>query len=78
IIEDIHNFGADYDRTLMAWDENFVKHWGEIKKNYDERFYRMWRYYLLSCAGAFRARSMQLYQFLLSPNGKLGGYVSIR
>jgi len=65
IIEDVHNFGPDYDKTLMAWYDNFVKHYPEIKDHYDERFYRMWSFYLLSCAGAFRARQLQLYQIVM-------------
>lgn len=78
VIEDLHNFGSDYDKTLMAWHENFEKYWPVIKMSYDERFYRMWRYYLLSCAGAFRARTLQLWQLMLSPKGQLHGYSSIR
>jgi cyclopropane-fatty-acyl-phospholipid synthase len=78
IIEDLHNFGADYDRTLMCWYENFERNWPKLKDRYSNRFYRMWRYYLLSCAGAFRARSLQLWQIVLSPNGVPGGYGSIR
>lgn len=78
ITEDLHNFGPDYDRTLMAWDQKFVSSWEKIKHQYDERFYRMWRYYLLSCAGAFRARDIQLWQFVLSPKGTRGTYNSIR
>ena len=66
IIEDLHNFGPDYDRTLMAWHENFDAGWNELKKNYSERFYRMWTYYLKVCAGAFRARDLQLWQFVIS------------
>ena len=77
-MEDWHNFGADYDKTLMAWHKNFVAHWDEIKNEYDERFYRMWTYYLLSCAGAFRARRIQLWQVVLSKKGTLGGYHSVR
>lgn len=65
IIEDIHNFGPYYDRTLMAWYDNFKKHYSEISDHYDERFYRMWTYYLLSCAGAFRARHLQLWQVVM-------------
>lgn len=65
IIEDVHNFGSYYDKTLMAWHANFVRHYPEISQHYDERFYRMWRYYLLSCAGAFRARQLQLYQIVM-------------
>ncbi|RMF57639.1 MAG: cyclopropane-fatty-acyl-phospholipid synthase, partial [Calditrichaeota bacterium] len=78
VMEDWHNFGTDYDRTLMAWHENFVKNWEHIKHRYDERFYRMWRYFLLSSAGGFRARSTQLWQVVLSKNGVQGGYASIR
>ncbi len=78
VIEDVHNFGIDYDNTLMAWHENFERAWPELKKNYSERFYRTWRYYLLSCAGAFRARALQLWQIVLSPNGVGGGYRLVR
>lgn len=74
VIEDLHNFGADYDRTLMAWHARFDKAWPAMAGDLDERFRRMWRYYLLSCAGAFRARSVQLFQLVLSPNGVAGGY----
>jgi cyclopropane-fatty-acyl-phospholipid synthase len=65
IVEDIHNFGPYYDKTLMAWYKNFVKHYPEIKGQYDERFRRMWEYYLLSFAGGFRARNFQLYQIVM-------------
>jgi cyclopropane-fatty-acyl-phospholipid synthase len=78
VLEDWHNFGADYDKTLMAWHKNFVANWDQIKKDYDDRFYRMWNYYLLSCAGAFRARKIQLWQLVLSKDGVLGGYTSVR
>jgi len=78
IIEDVHNFGADYDKTLVAWHKNFQKAWPRLKDKYDERFYRMWNYYLLSYAGSFRARSTQLWQIVLSPQGVLGGYESVR
>jgi cyclopropane-fatty-acyl-phospholipid synthase len=64
VIEDIHNIGPDYDKTLMHWHDNFVKHYSEIKDKYDERFYRMWTYYLLSSAGAFRSRHLQLWQIV--------------
>lgn len=75
IIEDLHNFGAYYDNTLMAWHENFVHHWENLKANYDERFYRMWTYYLLSSAGSFRARANQLWQIVFSKKGIVGGYI---
>ncbi|MCX6173953.1 MAG: cyclopropane fatty acyl phospholipid synthase [Ignavibacteriales bacterium] len=78
VIEDLHNFGADYDKTLMAWYGNFRNNWDIIKDRYDERFYRMWKYFLLSSAGSFRSRRNQLWQIVLSKNGVLGGYQSIR
>ncbi|MDZ7809478.1 MAG: class I SAM-dependent methyltransferase [Arhodomonas sp.] len=74
VTEDVHNFGADYDRTLMAWHANFEAAWPRFRDTYGNRFYRMWRYYLLSCAGAFRARDIQLWQFVFSRNGIPGGY----
>lgn len=78
IFEDWHNFGADYDKTLMAWHHNFVKNWAPLKAHYDERFYRMWTYYLLACAGVFRARALQLWQIVFVKKGIPGGYTSIR
>jgi len=78
VLEDLHNFGADYDKTLMSWYSNFEKHWDKLKNQYDERFYRMWRYYLLSCAGMFRARRTQLWQFVFSKQGIIGGYQTPR
>jgi cyclopropane-fatty-acyl-phospholipid synthase len=78
VMEDWHNFSADYDKTLMAWYRNFNENWQQIAAHYDERFYKMWEYYLLSCAGSFRARSNQLWQIVLSKYGVLGGYNSLR
>jgi len=78
LIEDLHNFGADYDRTLMSWHGNFISNWDSLREKYGETFFRMWKYFLLSSAGAFRARSNQLWQIVLSKRGVLGGYRSIR
>ena len=78
VMEDWHNFGPDYDTTLMAWFSNFDHSWEELKSDYDNRFYRMWKYYLLSCAGSFRARKNQLWQIVLSKKGVPNGYQSIR
>jgi cyclopropane-fatty-acyl-phospholipid synthase len=74
VAEDLHNFGADYDRTLMAWHENFEAAWPQFAESLGEVFHRKWRYYLLSCAGAFRARDIQLWQWVLSRQGIDGGY----
>lgn len=74
VVEDLHNFGADYDKTLMAWFKNFDAAWSRFEDELGSRFYRMWRYYLLSCAGAFRARDIQLWQWVLSKEGVRNGY----
>ena len=78
VLEDLHNFGRDYSHTLMAWYENFEELWARVQGQYGPRFYRMWRYYLLSCAGSFRARHNQLWQLVLSKNGVPDGYRSVR
>ena len=70
IMEDWQNFGPDYERTLLAWYDNFERAWPDLAPRYGERFYRMWRFYLLSFAGAFRARHLQLWQIVLSPRGR--------
>jgi len=74
VVEDWHSFGQYYDKTLMAWYNNFTKNWNKLKDAYDERFYRMWTYYLLSCAGSFRSRRNQLWQIVFSKKGIKGGY----
>lgn len=78
VIEDVHNFGADYAKTTMAWQQNFVANWDQLRANYDDAFYRMWNYYLLTCAGNFRARMLQVWQIVLSKNGIIGGYLAPR
>jgi cyclopropane-fatty-acyl-phospholipid synthase len=80
VMEDWHNFGFDYSLTLKEWHNNFEKNWEKIKKtgNYDERFYRMWRHYLLCLVGSFGARKIQLWQIVFSKKGVVGGYKSIR
>jgi cyclopropane-fatty-acyl-phospholipid synthase len=69
VMEDWHNFGPYYDTTLMEWYKNFEKNWPSLQSKYGEEFYRMWKYYLLSCAGSFRARYSQLWQVIFSPKG---------
>jgi cyclopropane-fatty-acyl-phospholipid synthase len=74
VIEDWHCFGADYDRTLGAWLENVERAWPVLGERYDERFRRMWRYYLAASMATFRACRSQLWQLVLSPRGVRGGY----
>jgi len=69
VVEDLQNLGPHYDRTLMAWNERFQASWASLKERYDGRFKRMWEYYLLSCAGAFRARNIQLWQIVMTKPG---------
>ncbi|MGO3396643.1 MAG: cyclopropane fatty acyl phospholipid synthase, partial [Serratia proteamaculans] len=78
VMEDWHNIGADYDRTLMAWYENFKQAWPMLSEGYSERFERMFTYYLNACAGAFRSRDIQLWQVLFSPKGVEGGIRAYR
>ncbi|KAF2073144.1 hypothetical protein CYY_005533 [Polysphondylium violaceum] len=74
IVEDLHNIGQDYDPTLMAWYENFIAIYPSLDHNiYNERFKRMWTFYLKACAGCFRSRDLQLWQFVLTPKGYEGG-----
>ena len=82
VVRDVHNFAGDYDRTLMAWNKNFQENWNRIREleggKYDDRFKRMWEYYLQSCAGAFRAGNIQLWQIVLSKPGFNVNYQSVR
>jgi cyclopropane-fatty-acyl-phospholipid synthase len=77
VTEDLHNIGADYDRTLMAWHRNFEAAWPSHADQMGGRFHRMWRYYLLSCAGAFRARAMQVWQWTLTKHGMPDGCLRV-
>jgi cyclopropane-fatty-acyl-phospholipid synthase len=77
VMEDWHNFGAYYDRTLLAWRKNLEDYFATT--TVAEGFRRVWMYYLSTCAGAFRVRDRtQLWQLVLSKHGVRGGYVSVR
>jgi len=78
VMEDWHNFSVHYDRTLMEWFKNFDEAWPTLKEHYDERFYRMWKYYLMISAATFRSRHSQLWQIVLSKDGVQDGYNSLR
>lgn len=67
VLEEWKNYGSHYDRTLMAWYDNFRRAWEEgLSERYSERFYRMWEYYLMSSAGSFRSRRNNQWHILLS------------
>ena len=70
VLEDLQNIGPDYERTLLAWWENFDRAYPELKAKYDLRFYRMWKFYLLAAAAASRARDGQLYHLVLTKVGR--------
>lgn len=85
VIEDVHNIGYDYVKTLELWFENFKNSWEQIVeegkktgKKYDEKFFRIWKYYLLYCAALFKSRRIHDWQIVLSKKGVLGGYQSVR
>jgi cyclopropane-fatty-acyl-phospholipid synthase len=78
VVIDLHNIGPHYDKTLCAWYENFREKWPRPQTPEQWRFYRMWKYYLLCCAGGFRSRAIQLWQFVLSTKGVPEGYVTQR
>jgi cyclopropane-fatty-acyl-phospholipid synthase len=78
ILEDWHNFGPDYEKTLLAWETNFVTAWPELKDKYTGRFYKMWRFYLHTSAATFRLRHNQLWQVVFSKKGVTGGYRTVR
>ena len=76
-IEDVHNFGPDYDRTLLEWYKNINAKWDEIPQ-YDLRFQRMWNYYLLASAAGFRSGDLQLIQCVFQRVGQRPTYVTAR
>lgn len=78
IMEDLHNFGLHYDYTLMEWLKRFKASWPELKNNYSEKFYRMWIYYLSSCAASFRMRKNNLWQIVMIKKTYPGEYKPIR
>jgi cyclopropane-fatty-acyl-phospholipid synthase len=78
VLEDWHCFGVDYDRTLMAWYRRLEAAWNALTTPYGEKTRRLWRYYLLSCAGSFRARKNHVWQIVFSPHGVEGGYQAVR
>jgi cyclopropane-fatty-acyl-phospholipid synthase len=77
VAEDLHNFGPDYDRTVIAWWQNFERAWPSLRATYGDRFYRMWKYYLMASAGSFRSRRLQLWQIVFS-KGDIPSYTPVR
>jgi cyclopropane-fatty-acyl-phospholipid synthase len=64
--ETARTFGLSYAETLRRWRDRFDARWPQIAPmGFDDRFKRMWQYYLASCEGGFRARSIDVGQFRL-------------
>jgi cyclopropane-fatty-acyl-phospholipid synthase len=78
VLEDLHNMGPNYEHTLVNWWRRLERAWPGFREEYGDRFFRMFRYYMLTCAGAFRARQMHLHQLVFSPEGVPGGYEGAR
>jgi cyclopropane-fatty-acyl-phospholipid synthase len=79
VLEDLHAFGPrHYEKTLLAWYDNFERNWHSISARHDDRFFRMWRFYLLHMAGSFRADQQHLWQIVFSKNGVGGEYAAVR
>ena len=63
---DIESLRRHYNRTLLCWRENFLKHRAEIARMQGEEFTRMWELYLASCAATFNNGIIDLHQILVS------------
>lgn len=77
-LHDVQNLGVHYTPTLLAWHQNFQRNWPELSEAYDERFRRMFEYYLLSSAGAFQAGKMQLWQMVFTKTTNVREYQGVR
>lgn len=77
-LEDFHSFGFDYVKTLQSWHANVESAWAHLDESYDDKFRRMWSYYLLSSAATFKSRTNDLWQFVISKDGLLAPYTSVR
>ena len=78
ILEDWHNIGPFYDRTLIEWLKRFKNTWPKLSNKYDDRFYKMWIYYLSCCAATFRAKKNDLWQIVFSKAEDNVLYKSVR
>lgn len=78
VLEDWHNFGPYYEPTLLAWLKNFEDSWNDLKSDYDQTFYRMWKYYLTASAASFRSRKNHLWHIVLTKPMHVGLYEAVR
>jgi cyclopropane-fatty-acyl-phospholipid synthase len=63
---DVESLRLHYAKTLDFWAKNFEKHVEKVREKYGERFVRMWRLYLNSCAASFRVSGLNIHQILFS------------
>jgi cyclopropane-fatty-acyl-phospholipid synthase len=68
VVTDIEILRLHYAETLRAWRERFQAHWDEAAEIYDERFCRMWNFYLAGSEAAFRAGDMMVFQMQIAKN----------
>jgi cyclopropane-fatty-acyl-phospholipid synthase len=61
------DWSEDYGKTVLAWLSNFERNWQQLRQDYDLRFQRMWRYYLLAAAATFQTGRSSCWQLLLTP-----------
>jgi cyclopropane-fatty-acyl-phospholipid synthase len=71
VIEDWENYGHHYVPTLQSWYDRFNANWDRIraipaKRPFDERFRRLWNYYLMSCKAAFEVEKLHLWQLVMT------------
>ena len=66
----VQRFGLDYADTLKRWDQRFQAAWSDIRRmaGFDERFRKLWRFYLAYCEAGFRSRRTDVIQLALSPS----------
>jgi cyclopropane-fatty-acyl-phospholipid synthase len=73
VLTNLEDMGADYAKTLAAWRARFVASSGALAAaGYDQRFQRLWEFYLCYCEGGFRERSTSDVQMLFAKQGYRG------
>ncbi|WP_367197705.1 class I SAM-dependent methyltransferase [Amorphus sp. 3PC139-8] len=65
-VTDVEVLRLHYAKTLRHWRQRFMSHSKEVVSLYDERFFRMWEFYLASCEVGFRHRTMMVFQMQLA------------
>ena len=68
IVADSETLIRHYDKTLESWLERFLSRKNEVKDLFDEKFVKMWEFYLASCAAAFRYRDLAVFQLQIVKN----------